>query len=618
MREQVERASRPNGVVRLDAEVEPQVAGVLADPDLFQTVGARYVLEERLGGDERSAVYRAFDRQGQRPVAVRLLPATRDAQTRARFHRLGAALLDLRHPGLVATLDYGIEHDRPYLVSEYLAGGSLRRELETHGPLPAGRVRSILGQLAAALDAAHGAGLLHLDVRPERVLLTGGGLVKLAGLGLAKLQGPRPAERVEPRRAPYLAPELILGDPPGPPTDLYALAALGFELLTGQPPYPATDQPSALARRLVREPPPASALRPDVPLDLDNLLQRTLSPNVRERPQTAAEFGAVLVGDGLAALPDAAWTAGAGVRRGDPGAGVALGRAALVLLPLLATVALLLGAYHAYTNVLPRLFGAGQMVAVPDLRGRSLEEARALASLNGFELLIEAATPTQDLPKGLVAGQQPQPGRSFPRGGTIRLTLSAGIPAPELVGKSVNEARRELIRNGWAAPKVEGRYLPGTPRGAVVEQRPPPGELAADRGAMTLVVAAQNLAAGQAAWSSSNQPAVGAVVDEDVGTAWRAAGPGRQWVEVGLGVPRAIGGIELLPEGPGGPAVHEVWVWDAAGGSQPVHTFRVAGATRDPLFHHFERSLEGVVKVRIVTVESVGPVGWREVRVLDQ
>lgn len=600
------------------APIGPSVEDGGIDPNLYRLVGARYVLEERLGGGALATTYRAFDRHGQRWVALKLFRRRADPDLWARFERLASALRDVEHPSVAATLDYGLDRGYPFLALELIDGGTLRQEIERTGRLEPGRVRDLLEQLAEALAAAHERGVVHQDLRPENVLLTQSGRVKLSDFGLAEVFAEPNVAAPDPRRVPYVSPEQVLGEPPDPSMDVYALGAIGYELLTGRPPFAGGNLLASLSRRLVQEPPPVDTVRSDVPVGLSNVLERALCPNVVERFPDAREFRAALRGAPWFSVRPRARAGAVPTSPDLTGLLEALaGPRYLVLLPLLFSATIVVVAYLIYTVALPRVLGGFQTTIVPDLTGRALEDARAVASVSGVELIVDGAEPTPDQPRGTVIRQSPPPGREVRRGTTIRLTLSAGVPTPELVGKNVNAARAELIRTGWDPPRIEARYAPAAPLRAVIEQRPGPGELSPRLGEVTLVVAAQNLAAGRPAWASSNTRAVGALTDGNESTAWRAAGAVGEWVEVGLGQPTSIGGLELLPV-PEARGVFEVWVWDSAGDARAVHTLRLDGSSDQVVRYQFARPLDGIMKVRVVAVEGDGPVGWREIRLLDQ
>ncbi len=216
----------------------------------------RYRLEEILGRGGMAEVWRATDPVLHRPVAVKVLRDTADDESdRLRFTAEARTLARLSHPGLVMLLDAGINAERPYLVLELVEGRTLDQECGGRPADPA-RVAEIGRELAAALAYAHGAGVIHRDVKPGNVLLGHDGRIKLADFGIARLIG----ETVRHTRtgqaigtAAYLSPEQVRGEDVTVATDVYSLGLLLLEALTGKRAYPGTPTEAALAR-LSRQP----------------------------------------------------------------------------------------------------------------------------------------------------------------------------------------------------------------------------------------------------------------------------------------------------------------------------------------------------------------------------
>ena len=213
-------------------------------------------------------VYRAEDAHLARVVAVKLLSgrfADNDA-IRGRFTREALAVARLSHaPNTVTIFDVGEHGGRPYIVMEYLPGGSLADRLEREGAQPVGRSLDWLGQAAAALDAAHANGIVHRDVKPANLLLDSDERVKVADFGVASaadLGSFTEAGHGRRHRRATWRPSRRAASAPRPSSDLYALAVVAFELLTGKRPF-ERDSSTAEAMAHVSAPiPPASASNP--------------------------------------------------------------------------------------------------------------------------------------------------------------------------------------------------------------------------------------------------------------------------------------------------------------------------------------------------------------------
>ena len=240
-------------------------------------------------------VYRAEDAHLARIVAVKLLSgrfADNDA-IRGRFTREGLAVARLSHaPNTVTIFDVGEHGGRPYIVMEYLPGGSLADRIEREGAQPVGRSLDWLGQAAAALDAAHANGIVHRDVKPANLLLDSDERVKVADFGVASAAdlGSFTEVGTVVGTAGYLAPEQARGERAGPASDLYALAVVAFELLTGKRPFERESSTAEAMAHVSAPIPPASASNPTLPDELDDVLARGLAKEPEHRFGSAAEL----------------------------------------------------------------------------------------------------------------------------------------------------------------------------------------------------------------------------------------------------------------------------------------------------------------------------------------
>lgn len=275
---------------------QPATDGGDAQPSAARfTVGGRFELDisRPLGTGGLCAVYRGRDARTRAAVAAKTLrPEYRhDPATRARFRREGRLLAFLAHPNVVRVEAFVEERDSFWVVLEYLGGPSVRRLMDERGPMPPEAVVPILDQAAAGLSHLHARGMVHLDVKPENLLSTEDGALKLIDFGLAQPVG-QPQAAMGNRTlatAAYLAPEQACGDPVTAGSDLYALGCVVYELLTGRPPFvdPRGRQSlnDLVSARLAGDPPPPSAARPDLAIApwIDEALRWALArdPNAR-------------------------------------------------------------------------------------------------------------------------------------------------------------------------------------------------------------------------------------------------------------------------------------------------------------------------------------------------
>jgi serine/threonine protein kinase len=267
-------------------------------PDEQSKLPPRYRRPERIGQGGMGEIFRAEDDVLGRTVAVKLLAEryARDASIRSRFKREALAAARLSgEPSTVTIFDVGEWQERPFIVMEYLSGGSLDDRLRRAGPPSTGEALLWLEQAGAALDAAHRDGIVHRDVKPGNLLLDQDGAIRVADFGIASAPG---AESLTLTgtvlgTAGYLSPEQAQGERASPASDRYALAVVAFELLTGRRPY-ESDNPTAEAAAHVQAPIPSVCAQSDLPCELDPVFERALAKDPSERFDTSADFVAAL------------------------------------------------------------------------------------------------------------------------------------------------------------------------------------------------------------------------------------------------------------------------------------------------------------------------------------
>jgi len=239
-------------------------------------------------------VYRATDSVLGRTVAVKMLADrhARNPDVRARFKREALAAAQLStHRHVVTVFDVGEHEDRPYIVMEYLEGGSVEDRLRAGAVDPA-RALDWLAEAAEGLDAAHARGIVHRDVKPANLLLDGNGNVHVTDFGIASAAGldtlTLPGTILG--TAGYLAPEQARGEPASAASDRYALGVVAFELLTGRRPF-ATDTPVTEALAHVNaDVPSAGTIAPGLPAGVDAVIRRALAKEPGDRPASSAEL----------------------------------------------------------------------------------------------------------------------------------------------------------------------------------------------------------------------------------------------------------------------------------------------------------------------------------------
>jgi len=284
---------------------------------LQQTLGAGYTVDRELGGGGMSRVFVARDEALQRNVVVKVLPPDLVAGVNVeRFNREIVLAAGLQHPHIVPVHSAGQMDGVPFYTMPFVDGESLRARLTRTGALPITEVIGVLRDVAKALAYAHERGVVHRDIKPDNVLMSGGSAT-VTDFGIAKALS---ASRMAAPGATltqigtsigtptYMAPEQAAGDPSTDHrADVYSFGCLAYELLSGRPPFVAKSPQKLLAAHMGETALPITELRPDTPAQLADLVMRCLAKDADERPQQASDIVRVLEtvtsGGGHAAMP---------------------------------------------------------------------------------------------------------------------------------------------------------------------------------------------------------------------------------------------------------------------------------------------------------------------------
>jgi hypothetical protein len=294
--------SNPSGrTFGLDISITSSTMGqALTLPPLTPEFLERFELQRVLGRGGAGLVLLTRDRKLDQPVAVKFLTRTSDATALRRFLREGKVLKAIRHPNVLRLLELGECGGHPYLVSEYLEGGTLRSRLEVAPRVALPAAVAIILQCVTGLEACHKAGVIHRDLKPENILFSGTAQAKIADFGIAISEVSESGRARLTREGAvvgtplYMAPEQLNGHDASVASDLYALALILFEMLAGRHPHNDTSQGSA--RRPGQQRAGLSGNDPNVqiPVPMARFLQRALGLEPKERPATAALFASEL------------------------------------------------------------------------------------------------------------------------------------------------------------------------------------------------------------------------------------------------------------------------------------------------------------------------------------
>ncbi|WP_327069575.1 Stk1 family PASTA domain-containing Ser/Thr kinase [Kitasatospora sp. NBC_01250] len=519
----------------MDTTLNDPLVGVLLDN--------RYRVEERIAVGGMATVYRGTDTRLDRVLALKVMHQALAGDTgfTDRFIREAKAVARLSHPNVVNVFDQGADGNAVFLAMEYVPGRTLRDVLRDRGALSVRAALDVLEPVLAALGAAHRAGLVHRDVKPENVLITDGGLVKVADFGLVRLLSGADAA-VTNTTTPgvimgtvsYLAPEQIQ---PQAATDqrvdVYAAGIMLYELLTGSRPYLGDNPMQVIYRHLHEDVPPPSQTVPGLAPGLDAIVAAATARDPQARPWDAVELlGAVqrvrraLTPAQLDAEPPAATR---------PAPRFAPGEATSVLSGMTPVTGpehtsvmavpppelfvqprpydepppprrakrtrsrrtkrslvwgSVLGAVLLVVAAISYFLSGAVYATVPSVLGQT--QAQATSTLDGSGLRASFSQAfSETVPAGQVIGSDPGVGGRARKSDAVKVTLSKGperIAVPDVTGKPLDQAQQQLTAARLTPGTTTQDYSPTVPQGSVISTSPAAGQQLAVNAPVALVV----------------------------------------------------------------------------------------------------------------------------------
>ncbi|MFG3076825.1 Stk1 family PASTA domain-containing Ser/Thr kinase [Streptomyces sp. NPDC048225] len=514
----------------------------LQDPLVGQVLDGRYRVEARIAVGGMATVYRAVDTRLDRVLALKVMHPTlaTDATFVERFIREAKSVARLDHPNVVQVFDQGAEGAYVYLAMEYIAGCTLRDVLRERGALRPRAALDILEPVLAALGAAHRAGFVHRDMKPENVLIGDDGRVKVADFGLV-----RAVDTVTSTTGSvlgtvsYLAPEQIENGTADPRVDVYACGVVLYEMLTGAKPHDGDSPAVVLYKHLHEDVPPPSAAVPEMAYELDELVAAATARNPEIRPHDAVallartrETREALSADQLDAVPPQALAAehdGAEDRTsvipraltmprplpvdedeggdGRPAGAFAsdgidrtsrlaapppapprsrLSRPRRGPLAIVVAVLLLLGVGTGVWYI-----NSGQFTKVPPLLSKSEAQARDRLDDAGLDVGKVKHAYSDTVERGKVISTDPKVGDRIRKNDSVSLTVSDGpdtVKLPDMSGYRLDRARSLLEDEGLEPGMVTREFSDEAAEGFVISTEPGSGTTVRAGSAVALVV----------------------------------------------------------------------------------------------------------------------------------
>lgn len=462
-----------------------------------EVLSNRYEIVAKIGDGGMSLVYSAKDTLLNRLVAVKVLREqyANDREFLERFHREAQAAASLSHPNVVNVYDVGTVNETPFIVMEYVEGKNLSEIIREQERLSPDYAVKIVLQICSALAHAHKYKIVHRDIKPHNILITGDNQVKVTDFGIAAVSSMSITQTgVVLGSVLYFSPEQARGTKVDHLSDLYSLGIVMYEMLTGRVPFRA-DTPISTALKHIQDlPKPPSQLNPDIPADLERIILKLLAKKPEERFQSAQELSRALeklefnagiektqkfVIDPDQIAPDereeeddlarASRKMSSRKKKSKQ-----KNRLPLVLLSLLVLSVMVYG----IIEFIPRVLFPDD-VQVPDVTGFSVEEAERLLNQRNLKMAVEIEVFDNEFPKGTVISQDPRANRMKKENQFVYVRVSKGpefVDMPSVIGMSNREAQVFLTQFGFTLGEISYQPTDEHPVNTVIGQIPEPGE----------------------------------------------------------------------------------------------------------------------------------------------
>ncbi len=471
-------------------------------------LAGRYELIEKIGDGGMAVVYKARDRLLNRFIAIKILKPefAKDQNVIDSFRRESQSAAALSHPNIVSIYDVGREGNIHFIVMELIEGETLSNIIDEEGPLEYHTVINITKQIASGLGYAHQHGIIHRDIKPHNILMTRDGVAKIADFGIAKAitesaMAKQQTEEMVMGSVHYFSPEQARGGYVDAKSDIYSLGIVMYEMLTGRVPFDAETPVQVALMHINDEMTPPSYYVDTIPPRLEGIIMKATNKvqvnRYRDCEEMIRELDKIeivtkIVGE-KAVAPE-------GVRIREPEEEEPekkpkqkkkkkkddddSGKKKKIIIIAAAAVVVI-------AAILGVLLHGGKDIEVPDLTGKTVEEAEEILDEAGLKLAEGNEVYSDEYEEGLIVSQSPKAGMEVKKGKTIKVNISKGtgtVEVPSVIGYTTSEAKETLEAQGFRLGSVKEEESSQTP-GTIISQDPNPGTQAESGATVNVVIA---------------------------------------------------------------------------------------------------------------------------------
>jgi len=468
----------------------------MSDKDFreYKLISKRYRIIKKIASGGMADIFLGDDLKLNRKVAVKILSANYagDRNFVARFKSEAQILARLNHPNIVQVYDWGEFNSSYFICIEYVEGESLKEIIEKRGPLPPETVADYAIQISSALLAAHKNNLIHRDIKPQNILVTPEGKVKVADFGIAKSLTVDVTKTLNIiGTAHYISPEQAKGEVLDHRTDIYSLGIVLYEMLTADVPFRGGNSIDISLKHIYEKPLKPSELMENIPDKLEKIIMHCLEKTPLDRYPTVRE----LIGDlqkyetdkplSFSAKGQNINRTGVFIKKIRP-------HLATIIMAAFMVAFLVLSIFYSYKYYNDKTTGYA-MVSVPPVENIPAENAKEIFALFNLNLIVKDEIYNSEIPEGFIIEQTPEHGKNVPAGSDIEVIISKGqeityILTPNLVGLSQEDASGILEDLGLVMENTSEEYSSTFKENLIMDQKPEFNERIKPGGSVNITV----------------------------------------------------------------------------------------------------------------------------------